>query len=121
MSTTIQPQNNESEQIIPIACLLPPEEQEARGEDVSDLLAIALETHELPDGYGLGFQAADEIALRLLEFINFERKCCPFFKFELVFEPQDGPISLNIRGGEGVKELLRESLAFIPESLSHSE
>jgi hypothetical protein len=32
--------------------------------------------------------------------------CCPFFTFELTFEPDSGPIWLRVRGQEGVKEFI---------------
>ena len=111
--------NNMNEQLHPddideqhtrIACLLPENERVARGDELAEIFGNALEERELPDGYRFRFQAGDALALRLIEFINFERKCCPFFKFELIFEPESGPVWLNIRGPEGVKDLLRGGL-----------
>ncbi|MBI4409686.1 MAG: hypothetical protein HY561_08265 [Gemmatimonadetes bacterium] len=40
-----------------------------------------------------------------MEFILFERGCCPFLRFELEFEP-GGPLWLRIRGPEGAKEFI---------------
>jgi hypothetical protein len=65
---------------------------------------------ELPDGYGMRFPDAEAMTARLVEFISFERRCCPFFTFELVFEPQEGPLWLRLRGPEGVKAFIREEL-----------
>ena len=61
---------------------------------------------ELEDGYEFRFPGSEEWATRLTEFIVFERECCPFLAFELVFEPEGGPIRLRVRGPEGVKEIV---------------
>jgi hypothetical protein len=44
-----------------------------------------------------------------MEFIAVERKCCPFFAFELVFEPQEGPMWLRLKGPEGVKSFIKQN------------
>src|SRR5690348_549259 len=88
-----------------IACNLSAAEQAARERELAaTVFSKAEQTEELADGYALRFQGSDEWATRLLEFINFERVCCPFFTFELLFEPNQGAIWLKIRGPEGVKE-----------------
>lgn len=98
-------------QALPIACLLPGPEQAARREQVvKALFAAVRQVRELPDGYGLEFPGEAEWMLRLAEFVAFERACCPFFTFELMCEPEQGPIWLNWRGPEGAKEMLRTEL-----------
>ena len=49
-----------------------------------------------------------EWAEKLVGFVVSERECCPFFAFEVIFEPGGGPISLRVRGPEGAKEIVRE-------------
>ena len=39
-----------------------------------------------------------------------ERDCCAFFTFELMFQPQHGPISLRLRGPDGVKDFMNVML-----------
>ena len=46
------------------------------------------------------------MAGRLLDLINSERQCCQFFRFELSFEPQQGPVWFRVRGSEQVKAFL---------------
>ena len=46
------------------------------------------------------FPGSEEWAFRLTEFIDFERACCPFFTFGLVFELGGGLIRLRVRGRE---------------------
>lgn len=61
---------------------------------------------ELEDGYKYIYNQPVDFSLELIEFINFERKCCPAFKFTLEFEPEEGPISLKIYGSEQIREML---------------
>lgn len=97
---------------IPIACILPEEELAARRESTVDSLFAAVEeTVEVADGYEFRFPAGDELAARLSEFVLSERACCPFFTFQLRFEPDRGPVSLRFTGPEGVKEFIRRMTA----------
>jgi hypothetical protein len=92
----------------PITCLLPEAELAARREQVMRALFAAVrQVRELPDGYALEFPGGAEWLLRLAEFVAFERACCPFFTFELLCEPEQGPVWLHLRGPEGVKEMVR--------------
>ncbi len=95
---------------IPIACNLPEHEQAARGEDIADdLLGGCTSVHELADGYAFSFPSEDVWAARLLEFVLEERKCCPFFRFAIVFEPGGGLLQLHLSGAEGVKQFIQEN------------
>jgi hypothetical protein len=69
----------------------------------------------LPDGYAFRFPAEAAWLTHLAVFIAEERHCCPFFTFELVCEPAEGPIWLRLRGREGVKAFIAEQfLAGLP-------
>ena len=91
---------------VPLACPLTDSEQVTRKEEVNDLFKHAQQVNELADGYALRFPGGDNWANELMQFISFERRCCPFFSFALVFEPKQGPIWLHIRGPEGVKAIV---------------
>jgi len=92
---------------LPIACNLSDSEQTARGEEIAqNLFKHVLQVKELVDGYAYSFPAGEEWASRLMEFILADRDCCPFFTFELVFEPDPGSLWLRLRGGQGVKEFI---------------
>jgi hypothetical protein len=69
------------------------------------LLATVEHMRELPDGYALRLPAATSL-IKLAEFISLERRCCPFFKFVVEVEPQNGPIWLHLTGAEGVKQFV---------------
>ena len=65
---------------------------------------------ELEDGYEFAFPGDADRAMRITSFIVAERACCPFFAFELVFEPDEGAILLRVRGPEGTKTFIEEEL-----------
>ena len=44
-----------------------------------------------------------------------QRACCPFFTFALVFEPQQGPLWLHLRGPAGTKEFVASMLTAVAE------
>ncbi len=100
---------------IPIACSLVADEQVRRREEVSGLLNSSRLAGELEDGYEFAFPGDAGWAMRLTEFVVAERSCCPFFLFELVFEPGNGQIVLRVRGPEGTKQFIGE--AFLPASI----
>ena len=63
------------------------------------------QVEELEDGYALRFPDSEGWIAKLVDFIVYERSCCPFFAFELVFEPEGRGVWLRLRG-DGVKEFL---------------
>ena len=95
---------------VPIACSLTADELVTRAEEIDDLFTGVQQTQELADGYALCFPGTSTWPQRVLDFIQGERNCCLFFTFELVFIPNQGPIWLHIRGPEGVKEIVRDTL-----------
>ena len=95
---------------VPLVCTLTTAEHVTRTEEVSELFKQVQQVDELTDGYALRFPGSDTWANTLLQFIAFERGCCPFFTFALVFEPRQGPIWLHLRGPEGVKAIIAEMI-----------
>jgi hypothetical protein len=95
---------------IDIACSLSAAEQSERGREFTLLLADAEDIAEQEDGYALKFANRDSWVTRAVELIVAERKCCPFFRFTLAFEPEEGPVWLHIAGPGEVKEFIREQV-----------
>ena len=97
---------------VPIACALTTPELRAREQFLQrEVISGVRETRELPDGYALRFPGEAEWLATLAEFIRFERACCPFLRFELHAEQQDGPLWLRLRGPAGTKEFVAALLA----------
>jgi hypothetical protein len=90
----------------PIACNLTGEALNERGDEVHSLFQEVEQVRELADGYAFRFAGSEAAASRLLEFTLAERRCCPFFTFELAFEPDEGPIWVRLRGSATIKEFV---------------
>lgn len=100
---------------IDIACSLTADEQAERSQEFGKLFASAEDLAELPDGYALRFPNRDTWITRAAELIVAERKCCPFFGFQLRFEPNGGPVWMHITGPGEVKGFIREQI--VPDAL----
>ena len=100
---------------IPIACdpgAIPVEARAAHLTHATQLLADAVsKRQELQDGYAFHF-CADQYA-EVVAFIAHERLCCPFFHFSLDVPPVQGPLVLQITGGEGVKAFLQAAFTSV--------
>jgi hypothetical protein len=59
-------------------------------------------------GYALRIPAPDALLGAIADHLAFKRHCCPFITFELDFAPNQGPLSLGMRGPAAFKEFLRE-------------
>jgi len=64
------------------------------------------EVRETPDGYAVRLDAEPQLVQDALDWLLLERRCCPFLRLELRFEPSAGPVWLQFGGGLGVKEFL---------------
>ena len=60
---------------------------------------------ELPNGYA--FRLPVSRLVDAARWVSLERKCCPFFAFELKVDRNDGPLWLHVTGGEGIKQFIR--------------
>ncbi len=96
---------------VPVVCRLMGPAFQAREEELQRAVFSAVaETRELADGYALRFPGDAAWLATLAEFIRFERTCCPFLRFELHAEQQDGAFWLRLRGPAVAKEFIAELL-----------
>jgi hypothetical protein len=74
------------------------------------LMGAGEERRELDNGYAFRL-AADKISLlEIAEWIDFERRCCPFFNLQIEAEPYDGPIWLRMTGAGAIKQFIRSEI-----------
>jgi hypothetical protein len=92
---------------LPVVCLLLVGDQAQRFSEVTNIFSGYAQIRELTDGYAFRFEDSVKWAGRILEFIEAERVCCQFLRFDLIFEPQLGPLWLQLRGSETAKEFIR--------------
>ncbi len=93
-----------------VACSLGEREQAERTHALArDLFAHAEHVDELPDGFSFQFSGDGDWLAMLFDFAVTERRCCGFFRFELVFEPGLGPIQLRLTGPAGARDFIRDA------------
>jgi hypothetical protein len=94
-----------------IACTLSDAELRDRRETVlRKIRGEATEVKEVENGFAYQFSPGHDRIVELAHFIDLERQCCPFLKFELTIAADNGPVRLAITGPEGAKEFLSEIL-----------
>lgn len=98
---------NSLSEALPIACRLDDTGLATRLESLrQDLFTGVEERQELERGYAFRFPGDGGWAVKIAGFAATERECCAFFRFELTFEPELGPIWLKLTGPDGVKEFI---------------
>jgi hypothetical protein len=85
------------------------DERARRAELASRVSARFREVRETADGYAVRLEPDPAIVRDTVDWLLLERRCCPFLRLDLAFEPGDGPVWLELRGGPGVKEFLAAS------------
>ena len=97
----------------PIACdlsALSPDQRARLMEVRSQLRPMVREVRDLPDGYAFLLSAPEGSLVRVAEFIELERRCCPFFRFELEVQDEGRAAWLRLTGRMGVKQFIAAEL-----------
>ncbi|MGD9690395.1 MAG: hypothetical protein AB7K52_13745 [Phycisphaerales bacterium] len=98
MSATNQP---------PMVCTLTPEQLSATREGLlPGLLKRAEKREALPNGHRMTFSPKPGLLAEIAGIIEQERGCCRFLKFDLTVEPSSGPITFDVTGPAGTREML---------------
>ena|SRR5213593_668846 len=92
---------------LPIACTLNPADLQSRRDTLlPGIVARAQRSDQLPDGMRWHFSPSSELLVALAAMIDAERRCCPFLRFQVVAEPGDGPVWLEVTGATGTRDFL---------------
>ena len=104
---------------LPIACSLTSPELRARGDQALEFLRPRCrEQRALANGYRLSFGGQNDVVTALATLIEVERGCCPFLNFQLVVEPDHGPVHLELTGPVGTREFLEAELGLAGNALA---
>jgi hypothetical protein len=105
------PEANAADQTIdsiPVACTLTPDQlRERRAELLPALFQRAETVTDLPNGFKLQFASGPNLLSELIGVIEQESVCCRFLRFQLSIEPAAGPVTLEVTGPSGTREVLR--------------
>ena len=92
----------------PPACTLTPDQlRERRDALLSGLVRRANEVTDLENGLRITFENRDGLLAEIARIIEQERTCCRFLRFQVTAEPDGGPITLDVTGPPGTREMLR--------------
>ena len=93
---------------LPVACSLDTAQlREREATLLAQFRSAVVETEELEDGYAFRLSGDANSVRVVAELIVAERDCCPFLAFELVAEPNKGPMIVRVTGPAGTKEFVR--------------
>jgi len=70
------------------------------------LFSRANDREELPDGHRLRFASARDMLTMIASTVEAERECCRFLRFQIIVEPNGGPIWLELTGPSGTREFV---------------
>jgi hypothetical protein len=102
-SCSTQPMNS-----TPVACTLSPDQiRQNREELLPGLVKRAEKVSNLSNGLRLHFTPAPGLLSDLARVIDQERTCCKFLRFRIAVEPSGGPITFDVTGPPGTREMLR--------------
>jgi hypothetical protein len=93
---------------MPIGCCLTSAElREREATLLAQFRSAVIETEELPDGYAFRVPGDRKWVAMIAKMIVAERECCPFLTFELVAQPNMGPVVARVTGPAGTKDFLK--------------
>jgi hypothetical protein len=95
----------------PLACNLNAfgtDERQRYGNLTKQLRSAFAEVRELDDGYAFRTSLERVSPAAIVEWIALERKCCPFFGFDLRYEADQGPVWLRLTGRPAIKDFIRD-------------
>jgi hypothetical protein len=101
----------------PIACnlngLSEAERHESR--DLLERMGKAIvHVDELSAGYALRIDETRLSLSALTRWVDLERRCCPFFHFDIEVMPNGAGTRLQLTGADGVKEFIQSELGTLP-------
>ncbi len=88
-------------------CLTSAELREREATLLAQFRSAVIGTEELGDGYAFRVSGDGTWIAIIAKMIVAERECCPFLTFELVAQPNVGPVIVRVTGPAGTKDFLK--------------
>ena|ERR1700693_1456947 len=83
-----------------------PEERKTHDRLTAQLRSAAIARRELPDGYSFQMDPRKVSIAQVAEWTVLERKCCPFFDYQLDLHSEENTLWFTLTGREGVKRFI---------------
>jgi hypothetical protein len=77
---------------------------------LAQLVALSTDRRLTEEGASFEFATSEPVTALLAQVLAAERQCCRFLRFRVTFEPDLGPIALEITGPSGTREFLQSTL-----------
>jgi hypothetical protein len=109
---------------IPFACNLKafqPAERVRWRELIEQVMSAVVSARELNNGYALRMDTGRTSLVQVAQWIDLERKCCPFFDFQVAVHGEDGSLWLSLTGREGVKQFIDADFSLLHDKLANAE
>ena len=92
---------------LPIACTLTPEELRRGREGLLPGIIARAEVHEpVAGGFRFRFKSEAGLMPAIAAMMEAEGRCCRFLSFQVIAEPDEGRVYLEVTGPAGTTELL---------------
>jgi hypothetical protein len=83
-----------------------PEERTVHDRLTAQLRSAAVARRELPNGYSFQMDPRKVSIAQVAEWTVLERKCCPFFDYQLDLHSEENTLWFTLKGREGVKRFI---------------
>ena len=91
-----------------VACSLSPQQlHKLRDGLLPGLFQRADKVTDIPNGFRLRFQPRAGLLAEMTRIIGQEQVCCSFLRFQLTIEPGSGPVTFEVSGPPGTREMLK--------------
>ncbi len=96
-----------------------PEERRQHIKLTHEIMAAIVAHQELPQGYSFQLDTSQVSVVEVAEWVGREKKCCPFFDFQIRFDgAPEGKLFLALTGRAGVKQfILAEFQGLLPAGI----
>jgi hypothetical protein len=104
----------------PFACNLKaftPDQRVRWRQLIERVTSAVTEARELKDGYALRVNTGQSPLIEVAEWVELERRCCPFFDFQMDVHGEDGSLWLSLKGRDGVKNFIRADFSLLHDKL----
>ena len=93
-----------------VCCLTSAELRERAATLLAQFRSAVIGTEELREGYAFRVPGDGKWIATIAKMIVAERECCPFLTFELVAQPNMGPVIVRVTGPAYTKDFLKTVL-----------
>jgi len=93
-----------------------PEERKLHDHLTRELRSAAVARRDVPDGYSFQMDPRRISIAQVAEWVVLERKCCPFFDYQIDLHSEDDTLWFTLKGRQGVKAFIEMEVPWVQAS-----